>query len=180
MTGNKAPLAEVNEQGGKEKLVDRIMGLIDRGEEDAEALKQRLLAASNKKLLRLAQIGETMKTQYSGSREKLAEGVAQALGRAKDNDYVKTLATYTPARLLDMVQTATRKAAGEARGVAEKAKGAAREAGEAAGKAVKKVTTRAKAAAKGAATRAKAAAGKAKAAAGKAKAAAKKPTSKRK
>ena len=49
MSANKGPLADVNEQGGKEKLVDRIMGMIDRGEEDAESLKQRLLAASNKK-----------------------------------------------------------------------------------------------------------------------------------
>jgi len=177
MSGNKAPLAEVNEQDGKEKLVDRIMGLIDRGEEESEALKLRLLAASNKKLLRLAQIGETMKTQYGGSREKLAEGVAQALGRAKDNDYVKALGTYTPGRLLDMAREAKKKVADEARGVADKAKGAAREVTEAAGKAVKKVTGKAKAAAKGAASKAKAAA---KGAAGKAKAAAKRAPSKRK
>src|SRR5688572_2737357 len=139
MSGNKAPLAGVNEQGGKEKLVDRIMGLIDRGEEDADALKRRLLAASNKKLLRLAQIGETMKKEFDGSRDKLAEGVAQAVGRAKDSDYVKTLSTYSPGRLIDMVNVARKKVEGEARGVAQKAKGAAEAATEAAGKAVKKV-----------------------------------------
>jgi colicin import membrane protein len=177
MSGNKAPLAEVNEQGGKEKLVDRIMGLIDRGEEDADALKRRLLAASNKKLIRLAQIGETMKKDFAGSRDKLAEGVAQAVGRAKDSDYVKTLSTYSPGQLLDMVKTATKKAESQARGAADKAKGMAREATEAAGKVVAKVASRAKAAAKGAATKAKAAA---KGAAGKAKAAAKKPAAKKK
>jgi colicin import membrane protein len=180
-TANKAPLAEVNEQGGKEKLVDRIMGLIDRGEEDADTFKRRLLAASNKKLVRLAQIGETMKKDFGGSRDKLVESVAKAVGRANDSDYVRALSTYSPGQLLDMLKTAGRKVESQARGAAEKvkaaAKGAAREAGETATKAVAKVATRAKAAAKGAATKAKAAA---KGAASKAKAAAKKPTTRKK
>src|SRR5690242_13815878 len=124
MNANKAPLAEVNAQGGKEKLVDRIMDLIDRGEEDAETFKRRLLAASNKKLLRLAEIGEQMKKDFGGSRDKLAEGVAKAVGRATDNDYVRTLQSYSPGRLLDMMKTATRKVEDQARGAADKAKGA--------------------------------------------------------
>ena len=52
--GKKAPLAQVNDQfGGKEKLVDKLMGMLDRGEESKDELRTRLLAAANSKLLRL-------------------------------------------------------------------------------------------------------------------------------
>ena len=100
----KTPLQTVNEaHGGKEKLVDKVMGLIEKGGEEADVLRQRLLSASNKKLLRLLRISETVRQKY-GSAEKLAAVVANALGRAKDNDYVKKLGEFSPARLLDMAQ----------------------------------------------------------------------------
>lgn len=110
MSAKKTPLQSVKDlYGGKEKLVEKILDLLERGEEETEELKKRLLAASNSKLLRLAKISEDVKSKY-GSREKLAEAVAGALGRAKDSDYVKRLGQYTPARLLDMAQHAARRA----------------------------------------------------------------------
>lgn len=112
MSANKTPLQVVNEMhGGKEKLVDKVMGLIERGEQEADDLRKRLLAASNKQLLRLVRVSETVRDKY-GSTEKLAEAVAAALGRAKDSDYVKRLGDYSPARLLDMAQALARRAGG--------------------------------------------------------------------
>ncbi|MBI4508841.1 MAG: hypothetical protein HY698_04345 [Deltaproteobacteria bacterium] len=116
MSFKKTPLQLVNEEhGGKEKLVERIIGLIERDEsEDKDTLKRRLLAASNRKLLRLAQNAETLRTKY-GSTEKLAEAVAGMMGRIKDKDYVTRLASFTPHRLLDMARNLSRKAAAPAR-----------------------------------------------------------------
>ena len=111
MNGKKTPLQVVNEEhGGKTKLVDKIVGLIDRGDEDKDSLKTRLLKASNKKLLRLAAVSATIRDKY-GSTDKLAEAVAQKLNRAKDSDFVRRLSGSTPARLLDFA----RSLAGEAR-----------------------------------------------------------------
>ncbi len=105
----KTPLQTVNEQhGGKEKLVDKLMGLIEKGEQEAEELKARLLSASNKKLLRLLRITETIRQKY-GSADKLAEAVAAALGRAKDSDYVRRLGEYSPAKLLDIASSLERR-----------------------------------------------------------------------
>jgi len=141
MSPNKTPLATVNEEhGGKEKLVEKIMGLLERGEEEKDDLKRRLLAASNRKLLRLAGIAELVKQKYGG-KEKLAEAVGQAYGRIKDKDYVRRLGEYTPGRLLDMVRS--RGAAAPAAGVAPRA------AKPAAKKAAKKAAKPAKGAAKG-------------------------------
>lgn len=107
----KTPLEVVNEQhGGKEKLVDKVLGVLEQGDdEDRDDLRRRLLSASNKKLLRLLRIGETIRQRY-GSTERLAQTVAQALGRAKDSDYVKRLSGFTPARLLDLAETLARRA----------------------------------------------------------------------
>lgn len=113
MATKKSPLArQKDEHESKEKLVDRVLtvlGSITKNDEDKDALKARLLAASNKKLLRLHEVGSEIKSKY-GSVDKLAEAVGAALGRAKDAPYIAKLKTYTPSRLLDMVK------AGEKRG----------------------------------------------------------------
>jgi hypothetical protein len=102
MSPKKTPLQMVNEHhGGKEKLVDKIVGLMETDEDKGE-LKQKLLTAANSKLLRLAGALETVKSKY-GTHAKLAEAVAAERGRAKDADYVRKLGEYTSTRLLDMV-----------------------------------------------------------------------------
>jgi hypothetical protein len=113
MSGNKTPLQVVNEQhGGKEKLVDKLVGLIEKGEEGAEDIKERLRNVSNTKLLRLLEVAETVKEKY-GSKDKLTQVVADALGRAKDADYVKRLSAYSPGKLLDLAKSLAKKARGK-------------------------------------------------------------------
>lgn len=105
MNVKKTPLAQVNEEhGGKAKLVDKVLGLLDGGDEDQDSLKARLTKASNKKLLRLLAITGTVKEKW-GSAEKLASSVAEKMGRAKDSDFVKRLGRYTPGKLLDMARS---------------------------------------------------------------------------
>jgi hypothetical protein len=112
MGAKKSPLARQKEEhGSKEKLVDKLvtlLGQIQKGSEDKEDLKARLLAASNKKLLRLFQVGSEIREKY-GSVEKLAEAAAGALGRAKDAPYVAKLKTLSPAKLLDALRTAEKR-----------------------------------------------------------------------
>ena len=105
MNAKKTPLQQVNEDhGGKAKLVDKVLGLIERGEEEAGELKARLQKASNKKLLRMAAVSSTIKEKY-GSPDKLAAVVAHKLNRAKAADFLKKLEAHTPAKLLDMVRS---------------------------------------------------------------------------
>jgi len=104
------------EHESKEKLVDKLVGLlgnISSAEEAKDDVKARLLAASNKKLLRLLDVGTEIKSKF-GSVEKAAEALAKTLGRAKDADYVKKLKTLTPARLLDLYRAAEKRVAKKA------------------------------------------------------------------
>ena len=119
MSTKKSPFAKTKDgHESKEKLVDTLVGLLGQintsgKEESKEDAKGRLLAASNKKLLRLLAVGTEIKSKF-GSVDKAAESLASTIGRAKDSDYVKKLKTYSPARLLDLVRTAekrTKKAA---------------------------------------------------------------------
>ena len=72
----KSPLQRTKDEfGSKEKLVDKLVSVLSsiaKADEDKEDLKGRLLAASNKKLLKLFEMGSTVKEKY-GSVEKLAE-----------------------------------------------------------------------------------------------------------
>src|SRR5205807_692051 len=100
-----------DEHGSKEKLVDRlitVLGAITKSEEDKDELKARLLAASNKKLLRLFDVGSEIKEKF-GSVEKLAEATAKAVGRVKDAPYVDKLKTLAPNKLLDAFRAASRR-----------------------------------------------------------------------
>jgi len=92
----KAPMQVVKEQhGGKDKLVAKILGLVEDKKGD---LKDRLLRAPNRRLLRLWATLETVKSEQGLA--QLAASVAEKEGRAKDKDYVQTLSAYTPGRLL--------------------------------------------------------------------------------
>jgi hypothetical protein len=112
MATKKSPLArQKDEHESKEKLVDRVLSIlssISKTDDDKDAFKARLLAASNKKLLRLHEIGSEIKSKY-GSIDKLAETVGAAVGRAKDAPYIGKLKEYAPARLLDMLKIAEKR-----------------------------------------------------------------------
>jgi hypothetical protein len=112
MSAKKAPLARQKEEhGSKEKLVDRVitlLGQIAKNEGDKDELKAKLLAASNKKLLKMFEISSTIKEKF-GSVDKLAEAAAQAVGRAKDSPYVSKLKALSPGKLLDVFKSAEKK-----------------------------------------------------------------------
>jgi hypothetical protein len=113
MSTKKSPLGRTkDEHESKEKLVDKLVGIlgaITGGGETKEDLKGRLLAASNKKLLRLFSVSNEIKSSF-GSVDKAAEAVAKSLGRAKDADYVKKLKTYSAGKLLDLYRAAEKRA----------------------------------------------------------------------
>ena len=83
MATKKSPLArQKDEHESKEKLVDRVLtvlGAITKSDEDKDTVKARLLAASNKKLIRLHEVGSEIKSKF-GSMEKLAEAVGSGAG----------------------------------------------------------------------------------------------------
>jgi hypothetical protein len=158
------PLARVKEEfGGKDKLVDKIVGVLDSGDESKDELRKRLLGVSNTKLIRL--FATATKTKQAGGHDKLVAATADKLNRAKDKDYVAKLDELSDARLIDMMQAA------EARSGAAAAAAKAATADGTAAKAEAKAARAAKAAAKPAAKAAKPAAKKP---------AAKKPASKNK
>ena len=112
-TAKKSPHAAMKDKhGDKETLVDRVLGVLHLGDADKEKTKAKLLAASNKKLLRLLEVATTVKDKY-GSPDGLAQAAAKALGKTKDQAYVARLAALaksTPARVLDLLRAAEKRA----------------------------------------------------------------------
>jgi hypothetical protein len=106
----KSPVALVNETfGAKDKLVDKLVGLLDRGDESKDDLRKRLSTAANTKLLHLHKVATEVKEKY-GSHDALVAHVAKALARTKDKPFVERLAAYSDARLIDLAKATERKA----------------------------------------------------------------------
>jgi hypothetical protein len=106
----KSPLSIVNETfGAKDKLVDKLAAMLDRGEEPKAELRKRLLVAANSKLLNLHRVATAVKEKF-GSRDKLVAQTASLLGHSKDKGFLARLENQSDARLLDMVTAAERKA----------------------------------------------------------------------
>ena len=106
----KSPLSLVNETfGAKDKLVDKLVAMLDRGEEPKAELRKRLLAAANRRLLNLHRVATTVKEKF-GSRDKLVAQAASLLGHSKDKAFLARLDNLSDARLLDQVIAAERKA----------------------------------------------------------------------
>ena len=102
------PLARVKEEfGGKDKLVDKIVGVLDSGDESKDELRKRLLGVSNTKLIRLFSVAT--KTKQAGGHDKLVATTAEKLNRSKDKDYVAKLEDYSNGRLLDVLSAAQRR-----------------------------------------------------------------------
>jgi hypothetical protein len=103
-----SPLARVKEKfGGKDKLVDTIVGLLGSGDEPKEEMRRRLLGAANRKLIRLHGVATQVKNL--GGKDQLAAAAAAELGRAKDKDYVTKLSSFTSGKLVDILQSAQRR-----------------------------------------------------------------------
>jgi pyruvate/2-oxoglutarate dehydrogenase complex dihydrolipoamide acyltransferase (E2) component len=104
----QSPLARVKEEfGGKDKLVDKIVGVLDSGDESKDELRKRLLGVSNTKLIRLFSVAS--QTKQAGGHDKLVAATAEKLKRAKDKDYVAKLDGLSNGQLLDMSQAAARR-----------------------------------------------------------------------
>ena len=93
----------------KEKLIDKVVEVAREADEEVSEVKERLAAVSNKKLLRLAEVGKVLKDKYGGSKDKLVAALSQAVGKAKDKDYVARLKSFSSARLVDMARGAERR-----------------------------------------------------------------------
>jgi hypothetical protein len=107
-----SPLARVKEEfGGKDKLVDKIVGVLD-SDGSKDELRKRLLGVANSKLIRLFAVAS--KTKQAGGHDKLVTTTAEKLNRAKDKDYVAKLGEYSDGRLLDTLQAAERRNGGGA------------------------------------------------------------------
>ena len=105
----KSPLARVKDEfGGKDKLVDKIVGVLDAGDESKDDLRKRLLGVANGKLIRL--YGVATRTKTAGGHDKLVASTAEQLTRGKDKDYVAKLDSFSDGKLLDLLSVAERKA----------------------------------------------------------------------
>jgi len=108
-----SPLARVKEEfGGKDKLVDKIVGLLDSGDESKDDLRKRLLSAANRKLIRLHGVATQVKS--AGGKDQIAAAAAQELGKAKDKDYLAKLSTFSSGKLVDILGSAKKRNARKA------------------------------------------------------------------
>jgi hypothetical protein len=114
---SKTPLSRVKEEfGGKDKLVDKIVGILETGEDESkDELRKRLLGVANSKLIRLH--GVATRTKAAGGHDKLAATAAEHLKHAKDKDFVEKLSTFSNGRLLDIVGTAAERRSKDAKPV---------------------------------------------------------------
>ena len=99
----QSPLQMVRDQyGSKEKLAEKVIGLLECGEdEEKEAFEHRVHTMSNKKLLRLWSSYETLKASH-GSTEALVEKIVKARFPGGNADYAAKIADYSVPRLLDL------------------------------------------------------------------------------
>ena len=103
----KSPLSRVKDEfGGKDKLVDKIVGVLDAGDLSKDDLRKKLLGVANGKLIRLHAVAT--RTKEAGGHDKLAATIADKLKRGKDKDYVNKLGEYSNGRLLDMLTVTER------------------------------------------------------------------------
>ena len=94
--------------GSKDKLIEKLVDVARGDDEDAGEVKERLGTVSNRKLLRLADVGKLVKDKY-GSRDKLVESLARTMNKVKDSDYAARLGSLSTARLVDMMRSAERR-----------------------------------------------------------------------
>ena len=103
------PLAKLKAvYGSKESLVGKLVDPLAGKDEDTDALKARLLTASNKQLLRLAKVVETVTKKY-GSRDKLVASLGKAMNKAKDTDFLAKLASLSLPKLADLAASHERR-----------------------------------------------------------------------
>lgn len=109
-TGPRHPRARLlAAHGSKESLAKSLAATLARADEDTDVIAARLRTASNRQLLRLATVTETVKKKW-GSREKLIAAIGAAQKKGKDQDYLARLDTFSLPRLVELVTSAERHA----------------------------------------------------------------------
>lgn len=92
----------------KDKLISSIVGTVKHeGESDADAIA-RLKGVSNKKLLRMGDVAKNIADR--GGRDKVVAAIGEAMGRAKDSDYLAKLGTLSNGRLMDTLRSSEKRA----------------------------------------------------------------------
>ena len=87
----------------KDKLISSIVGAVkNEDESDAEAVA-RLKGISNKKLMRMGEVAKSIADR--GGRDKVVAAIGEAMGRAKDSDYLAKLGTFSNGRLMDALRS---------------------------------------------------------------------------
>lgn len=105
----KTPLQQVTDlHGGKEELVGKLLGLLDRGDEPKDEFRARLLAAPNSKLLRLHSVMSEIGEQF-GDKTKFVDALLELMNRTRDKDFKEKLLSYSPNRLMDMYKVHKKK-----------------------------------------------------------------------
>jgi len=99
-----SPLTQVKDHGGREKLVNQIIPLLETG--DAEAAKSALMSTTNKKLLRIYETA--LEVKEHGGRKSLIEKLTQLRYPTgnPDDGFLKSAEEATQKRLLEMYRQA--------------------------------------------------------------------------
>jgi hypothetical protein len=106
----RGPVAKLKAlHGSKEDLAKKLAAPLAMADEDTEALTERLSRASNAQLLRLAKVVDAVKSKY-GSRDKLIQSLGKLVNKAKDQDYLAKLGTFSLPKLFDLARTHERRA----------------------------------------------------------------------
>lgn len=108
----KSPLQQVRDaHGSKAELADKLIGRLDRPEdEDADDFARRIRTASNKQLLRLWAAEERVSSDF-GSKSALVDAIVQLkFGRA-NAEYGTKIGRWAKTRLLDLHDSLKKRAA---------------------------------------------------------------------
>jgi hypothetical protein len=109
-TGPRHPRGQLLARyGSKESLASTLAASLARPDEDTEIIAARLKTASNRQLLGLASVTETVKKKW-GTREKLIAAIGTATKKGKDKDDLAMLDTYSLPRLVELATSAERRA----------------------------------------------------------------------
>lgn len=108
-TGPRHPKARADAAGGKAELAKTLASALATDTDSSDVVEGRLKTASNTQLLRLQKVVATVKAKW-GSREKLIQAILDGAKKGKDKDYVAKLATFSLPRLVDLAQSAARRA----------------------------------------------------------------------
>ena len=92
----------------RSKLAETLSSMVDQqhGDSGADAVKARMMGLSNKKLLRLYKVEQTVRERF-GDRAGLVKHIMdarKAAGVTADDTFRAKLDSYTKARLLDMTR----------------------------------------------------------------------------